>query len=184
MTTSSRLDVHPRSGLYYFKTEETYKQGKKPQGKVQLAGVQILVETKTDPKYLGGAEYQALRLTSPTHNILCAPPATRAGPRTGRRMALRPPSTRLLPPRRPLPCPLAALLACLLIFATPRRRLRDDPDDGDDDVTDWIPPLEKIIEMQNQGRGMDSLQIGDEEDEDEDYHDGGAAAAAVSRSPR
>jgi hypothetical protein len=38
--------------------------------------------------------------------------------------------------------------------------------------------------MQNQGRGMDSLQIGDEEDEDEDYHDGGAAAAAVSRSPR
>lgn len=76
------------------------------------------------------------------------------------------------------------MLACLLIFATPRRRLRDDPDDGDDDVTDWIPPLEKIIEMQNQGRGMDSLQIGDEEDEDEDYHDGGAAAAAVSRSPR
>eukprot|EP01047_Picozoa_sp_COSAG01_P051299 COSAG01_NODE_5278_length_4363_cov_175.868433_4_plen_73_part_00 len=72
----------------------------------------------------------------------------------------------------------------MLIFVTPRRRLRDDPDDGDDDVTDWIPPLEKIIEMQNQGRGMDSLQIGDEEDEDEDYHDGGAAAAAVSRSPR
>eukprot|EP01047_Picozoa_sp_COSAG01_P051298 COSAG01_NODE_5278_length_4363_cov_175.868433_3_plen_113_part_00 len=83
MTISSRLDVHPRSGLYYFKTEETYKQGKKPQGKVQLAGVQILVETKTDPKYLGGAEYQALRLTSPTHNILCAPPHVQAPAQAG-----------------------------------------------------------------------------------------------------
>ena len=41
-----------------------------------------------------------------------------------------------------------------LILDSPRQqiKLRDDPDDGDDDVTDWIPPLEEIIEVRGSRR--------------------------------
>ena len=119
-------DGTPDLGMYYYKTKEAFEKRGKPLGYVVLAKVEIKVAKRTHPKYNNGEEYDALTLSSPTHDIV----------------------------------------------------LRDDPDDGDDDVTDWIAPLERIIEMQKSGMGMGSMGVA-EAASDEDAPDTDSVAGDV-----